>query len=151
MDAGRCVNVNLAARAIAAFRVRVFATAGVSSSAGRSVGRGDVRLDVRDGSVSAILESVVAVTVGIGDVLNNSGGSGSGVDGRWVTGDGVAGVGVAGEGVAAESVEGIDAVLVPRWIDTMNAVVLLSSFLILGLHGESASGQSHQNQKGLME
>jgi hypothetical protein len=31
----------------------------------------------------------------------------------------------------------------------MDAVVLLSSFLILGLHGESASGQSHQNQKGL--
>ncbi len=145
MDAGRCVNVNLVAFAIAA--IRVIAT-GVSSSAGSSWGRGDVR----DGSVSAILESVVAVTVGIDDVLNNIGGSGSWEDGRWVTGEGVAGVGVAGvAGVAAESVEGIDAVLVPRWIDTMNAVVLLSSFLILGLHGESASGQSHQNQKGLME
>jgi hypothetical protein len=41
--------------------------------------------------------------------------------------------------------------LVPGWVDTMNAVVLLSRFLILGLHGESASSQSHQNQKGLME
>jgi hypothetical protein len=39
--------------------------------------------------------------------------------------------------------------LVPGWVDTMDVVVLLSSFLILGLHGESASSQSHQNQKGL--
>jgi hypothetical protein len=34
----------------------------------------------------------------------------------------------------------------------MNAVVLLSSRLILdfSIHGEDASSQSHQNQKGLM-
>jgi hypothetical protein len=32
----------------------------------------------------------------------------------------------------------------------MDAEVLLSGFLILGLHGEDASGQSHQNQKSLM-
>jgi hypothetical protein len=111
--------------------------------------------DVWDGSVSSIWVSVEAVTVAgvrIGDVLNNSGSSSGGVDGRWVTGEGVAGVGVAGvAGEGADSVEDIDAVLVPRWVDTMNAVVLLSSFLILGLHGESASSQSHQNQKGLME
>ncbi len=39
--------------------------------------------DVRDGSVSAILESVEAVTVGgvrIGNVLNKSGGSSGGLD-----------------------------------------------------------------------
>jgi hypothetical protein len=88
--------------------------------------------------------------VGVCDVRNNSGGSNGGIDGRWVAGDGVAGV--AGiDGVAADSVEGIDAVLVPRWEDTMNAEVLLSGRLILdfSIHGEDTYGQSHKNQKGL--
>jgi hypothetical protein len=31
----------------------------------------------------------------------------------------------------------------------MDAVILLSSFLILGLHGNDASGQNHQYQKAL--
>ena len=33
----------------------------------------------------------------------------------------------------------------------MDAVVLLGSLLVLGLHGQDASGQSHQNQKALFK
>jgi hypothetical protein len=46
--------------------------------------------------------------------------------------------------VATESANG--SVWVPRWVDAMDAVVLLSRFLILGLHGEDESGQTQQKQ-----
>ena len=91
--------------------------------------------DVRNSAIRVSAVSVRAGGVRIGDVLNSG-------DDSWITG-----IRVAGE--RADSVEGIETVLVPRWVDTMDAEVLLSSFLILGLHGESASGQSHQNQKAL--
>ena len=128
--------------------------------------------DVRNSSVSAIWArkwvsvvtvwvSVVTVRVGVrrGDVLDS--GEGCGVGSSGVSGSGEAGsreaiVGVsgscwvAGVGEGTDSVEGSGSVLVPRWIDSMDAEVLLSSFLILGLIlGDDASGQSHQNQKAL--
>ena len=55
---------------------------------------------------------------------------------------------VAGVGEGTDSVE-CGSVWIPRWIDSMDAEVLLSSFLILGLHGNDASGQCHQYQKAL--
>ena len=120
--------------------------------------------DVRNSSVSAIWVSVVTVwvsvvTVRVGgvrrdDVLDSGEGGGigsSGVGGNsWVTGVS-GGCRVAAVRVRTDSVEGSSgSVWVPRWIDSMDAEVLLSSFLILGLIlGDDASGQSHQNQKAL--
>jgi hypothetical protein len=49
--------------------------------------------------------------------------------------------------VATESANG--SIWVPRWVDAMDAVVLLSRFLILGLHGEDDSSQSQQKQNNL--
>ena len=106
------------------------------------------RLDsgVRNSSVSAIWVSVVTVWVSVvtvrvgvrrGDVLDSGEGCGVGSSGEasnWVAG----------------VREGTDSVWIPRRIDSMDAEVLLSSFLILGLIlGDDASGQSHQNQKAL--
>ena len=68
---------------------------------------------------------------------------------RWII-SGISGsCWVAGVGEGTDSVEGSGSVWIPRWIDSMDAEVLLSSFLILGLHGNDASGQSHQYQKAL--
>jgi hypothetical protein len=67
---------------------------------------------------------------------------------RWII-SGVSGsCWVTGVREGPDSVE-CGSVLVPRWIDSMDAEVLLSSFLILGLHGDDASDQSHQYQKAL--
>jgi hypothetical protein len=103
--------------------------------------------DVRNSAIRVSVVSVWVSGVRRDNVLDSgevSGvGSSSGVGGK----SGVAGVSgscwVAGVGISTDSV------WIPRWIDSMDAEVLLSSFLILGLHRNDASGQSHQYQKAL--
>ena len=109
--------------------------------------------DVRNSAIRVSVVSVWVSGVRRDNVLDSgevSGvGSSSGVGGN----SGVAGVSgscwVAGVREGTDSVEGSGSVWIPRWIDSMDAEVLLSSFLILGLHGNDASGQSHQYQKAL--
>jgi hypothetical protein len=132
VDAGRCVNVNLclggrgggAARAIfaafrARFRVRGLATVWATATARVAVDLGAWLWLRGCGYYSSV---VVSDTKGISAVVVTV----------WV---------------ATESANG--SIWVPRWVDAMDAVVLLSRFLVLGLHGEDDSGQSQQKQNNL--
>lgn len=52
-------------------------------------------------------------------------------------------------GVIADSSDGCGTIGVPFGVNTVNVVILLSSFLVLDLHGDNAGSQSHQNQEAL--
>uniref|UniRef100_A0A0P6E5U7 Uncharacterized protein n=1 Tax=Daphnia magna TaxID=35525 RepID=A0A0P6E5U7_9CRUS len=103
-------------------------------------GRSDVR------NVGSSIR-IGVVTIGISCVIRRDYILDSGSVGSWVSGVGGGITGVGEVRVTLNCGVARGPIGVPFGVNTVNAVVLLSSFLVLSLHGNNASSQSQETQQ----